>query len=157
MKSIPEMQAFADVIQPMLRQQCVSCHGPEKSESELRLDSLAGLLKGGKSGPVLVAGKPADSTLLKRLHLPLHEKEHMPPEGKPQPAPDQISFVQWWIDAGAPADKKIGLLKPPARILRALQARYGKPAALANKAMPKLLVVSGYSSFHGDRKTDETF
>ena len=137
--SIPEMQAFADVIQPMLRQQCVACHGPEKSESELRLDSLAGLLKGGKSGPVLVAGKPDESSLLKRLRLPLHEKEHMPPEGKPQPAPDQISFFHWWIDAGAQVDKKIGLLKPPARILRALQARYGEPAALANKVTPKPL------------------
>ncbi len=138
-KSIPEMQAFADVIQPLLRQQCVACHGPEKSESELRLDSLAGLLKGGKSGPVLVAGKPAESTLLKRLRLPLHEKEHMPPEGKPQPAPDQISLVQWWIDAGAPTDKKIALLKPPARILRLLQTRYGEPATVANKVMPKPL------------------
>ena len=63
----------------------------------------------------------------------------MPPEGKPQPAPDQISFFHWWIDAGAQADKKIGLLKPPARILRALQARYGEPAALANKVTPKPL------------------
>src|SRR5205807_1314450 len=53
-KPVPDMMAFADVVQPMLQQQCVSCHGPEKSESELRLDSLAALFKGGKSGPVLV-------------------------------------------------------------------------------------------------------
>src|SRR5882724_5195667 len=138
-RNIPEMQAFADVIQPILQQDCVVCHGPEKSESELRLDSGAELLKGGKSGPVVVAGKSAESTLFKRLRLPLHEKEHMPPEGKPQPAPDQISLVQWWIDAGAPTDKKIALLKPPARILRLLQTRYGEPATVANKVMPKPL------------------
>jgi len=142
-KSIPEMQAFADVIQPILRQQCVACHGREKSESELRLDSLAGLLKGGKSGPVLVAGNPAESALLKRVRLPLHEKDHMPPEGKPQPAPGQLSLIQWWIDAGAPADKKIEQLKPPSRILRTLQARYGGPAAVAKKVIPKPLAVVG--------------
>jgi len=121
----------------------VACHGPEKSESELRLDSLAGFLKGGKSGPVLVAGKPAESTLLTRVRLPLHEKDHMPPEGKPQPAPDQLSLIQWWIDAGAPPDKKIEQLKPPSRILRTLQARYGGPAAVAKKVIPKPLAEVG--------------
>ncbi len=138
-RNIPEMQAFADVIQPILQQDCVVCHGPEKSESELRLDSGAELLKGGKSGPVVVAGKSAESTLLKRLRLPLHEKEHMPPEGKPQPAPDEISLIQWWIDAGAPADKRIALLKPPARILRTLRARYGDPVAATKRFAPKPL------------------
>src|SRR6185436_15497280 len=49
---IASLQAFNDVIRPMFRQNCIACHGPEKSESELRLDSFAGLLKGGKSGPV---------------------------------------------------------------------------------------------------------
>src|SRR5207249_11592497 len=99
-KDIADMDAFADVVQPLLSEDCGSCHGPGKSESQLRLDSLAGLLKGGKSGPVFVAGKSAESALVRRLRLPLHEKEHMPPEGKQQPAPDQITLLQWWIDAG---------------------------------------------------------
>src|ERR1044071_568845 len=137
-KNIPEMQVFSDIVQPILRQDCVPCHGPEKSESELRLDSLTALLKGGKSGPVLVAGKSAKSTLLKRLRLPLPEKEHMPPEGKPQPDTDQISLLQWWIDSGAPADKTIAQLRPPIRILRSVQARYGS-SAIANNMAPKPL------------------
>ena len=138
-QDIAQMRAFADVVQPMLNQDCVSCHGPAKSESQLRLDSLAAVLKGAKSGPTLVAGKSSESSLLKRLHLPLSQKEHMPPEGKPQPDADQVTLLQWWIDAGAPAEKTVGELKPPARILRTLQARYGDPALLARKLPPKPL------------------
>jgi len=63
----------------------------------------------------------------------------MPPEGKPQPDADQVTLLQWWIDAGAPAEKTVGELKPPARILRTLQARYGDPALIARKLPPKPL------------------
>jgi len=138
-KDIKEMQAFADVVQPVLQQNCVVCHGPEKSEADLRLDSLAALRKGGKSGPALVEGKAAESLLIKRIRLPLHEKEHMPPEGKPQPASDQLSLLQWWINAGAPADTRIAELKPPLSILRTLQARYGAPSTVARAVPPRPL------------------
>jgi uncharacterized membrane protein/mono/diheme cytochrome c family protein len=139
--NIAELQVFADLVQPVLQQNCVSCHGPEKSESGLRLDSFEAVLKGGKSGTAVAAGKSAESSLIKRLLLPLHEKEHMPPEGKPQPEPDQVTLMRWWIDAGAPPQQKIGQLKTPARIWRTLQARYGDPAALAKKVPPKPLRV----------------
>jgi uncharacterized membrane protein len=136
---IADLRAFDDVVQPMLRDNCIACHGPEKSESALRLDSLAGLLKGGKSGPVLVAGKAAESSLVDRLRMPLEKKEHMPPEGKPQPATDQITLLQWWIDAGAPSEKKISQLNPPAKILRALQARFGNGESIVRKVPPRPL------------------
>jgi uncharacterized membrane protein/mono/diheme cytochrome c family protein len=138
-KQVLEMKAFAGIVQPVLQQDCVSCHGAEKAEGELRLDSLAGMLKGGKSGPALVAGKSADSTLIKRLRLPVHEKEHMPPEGKPQPGADQITLVQWWIDSGADADKSVAELRPPMKVLRTLQARYGAPLPVAKAVAPKPL------------------
>jgi hypothetical protein len=63
----------------------------------------------------------------------------MPPEGKPQPGSDEVAWVQWWIDAGAPAETKVGHLTAPARILRSLQARYGAPAIFAGKVSPKSL------------------
>jgi hypothetical protein len=75
--------------------------------------------------------------LLKRLQLPPQQKEHMPPEGKPQPAPDQISLLKWWIDAGAPATVKVAELKPPARIQRLLQARFGAPVEVVKKNPPR--------------------
>jgi mono/diheme cytochrome c family protein len=47
---------FAKQIQPILRQNCVKCHGPEKQKGKLRLDSKEVAMKGGKDGVVIVAG-----------------------------------------------------------------------------------------------------
>ncbi len=78
---------FSAAVLPVFENSCVSCHGPEKSKGDLRVDSFAALSKGGENGPVVVPGKPADSKLMKRLLLPLEDEEHMPPEGKPQLTP----------------------------------------------------------------------
>ncbi len=50
-------------VKGILESNCVSCHGGEEPESELRLDSRAAILAGGKSGPAIVPGD-ADSSLL---------------------------------------------------------------------------------------------
>jgi len=97
-KDIAQLKVFAEVIQPALQKNCVSCHGPEKIKGKLRLDSLEALLKGGGSGPAIVPGKAAESELVRRLKLPPASEDHMPPEGKPQPAADEIALLQWWID-----------------------------------------------------------
>ena len=96
-----QQRVFAEVIQPILVQRCSACHGPEKHKADLRVDSLAALLKGGQSGPAFVAGKANESLMIKRLLLPVDQEEHMPPEGKPQPTPAEITTLQWWIECGA--------------------------------------------------------
>ncbi len=133
------LDAFADVVQPVLQKDCVGCHGPDKAKGGLRLDSLAAALQGGKAGPAIVPGKPAQSELLRRLGLPLGEDDHMPPEGKPQPGPEDVALLQWWVAAGAPAGKTAGSLKPPADIARLLAARCGAPPPVAKAVPPKPL------------------
>jgi uncharacterized membrane protein len=130
------LPAFPSLIQPLFEKDCVSCHGPEKSKGHLRLDSFAAVLKGGENGPVVVPGKAAESDLIKRLKLPAESDDHMPPDGKPQPSSDDIALLQWWIDAGAPADKKVGDLHPPANVQRILAARLGAPPPSATKTTP---------------------
>jgi uncharacterized membrane protein/mono/diheme cytochrome c family protein len=120
---LADAPVFASVIQPILQQDCVACHGPEKAKAGLRLDSLPGLLKGSENGAVVVAGKAADSVLLKRVLLPPDSDDHMPPDGKPQPSTDDLALLQWWVAAGTPGDTKVGNLKPPANIERILEAR----------------------------------
>jgi len=99
-----QRRVFAEVIQPILLERCSACHGPEKQKSGLRLDSLEAMLKGGHSGPALVAGRASDSHLIQRLRLPIDHEDHMPPEGKPQPTPAEITVLEWWIDRGAQGD-----------------------------------------------------
>jgi uncharacterized membrane protein len=132
----PDLQVFDGIIQPVLQRNCVSCHGPEKAKAALRLDSLSALLKGGKSGAVVIPGNAAQSELLRRLRLPLDDEDHMPPQGKPQPAQDDLALLEWWIAAGAPADKRAGELKPPADLARVLAARVAAQAP-APQTLPK--------------------
>jgi hypothetical protein len=80
------------------------------------MESYETLLKGGKNGPVLIAGKAFDSPMIHRLLLPLKDEDHMPPDGKPQPTLAEIAALQWWIDCGAPLDTRIGDLKPGAEV-----------------------------------------
>jgi hypothetical protein len=120
--AVLQRRLYADVVQPILQQHCVSCHGPEKQKAGLRLDSFADLQHGAENGPVLVPGKADDSPMIQRLLLPLDHEDHMPPEGRPQPTREEIGLLQWWINAGAPGEGKVGSFNPDAETLQMLQA-----------------------------------
>jgi uncharacterized membrane protein len=98
---------YQDVLQPILKQHCVECHGAEKQKGKLRLDSLAELMKGGENGAAVVAGAPKKSPLLARMLLPANDDDHMPPEGKPGPKPEELQLIEFWIDRGASPTLKV--------------------------------------------------
>jgi mono/diheme cytochrome c family protein len=112
---------FADVLQPILTDRCSRCHGAEKQNHKLRLDSLERLLKGGESGPAVLAGKADQSEMIRRLLLPLQDKQHMPPKEEAQPSPGEIEVLRSWIDAGAREDLKVTDLKLTAEGKRLLE------------------------------------
>lgn len=112
---------FAAHILPVLKKNCVGCHGPQKSKADLRLDSYAALLKGGEHGSALKPGDVAHSLFLKQILLPLSSDDHMPPDGKPQPTENEIALLKWWVEAGASETKTATELKLPANILGTLQ------------------------------------
>ena len=91
---------FVRDIQPILAASCVRCHGPRKTEGDLRLDTRAGLLKGGDSGAVVVSGDGKASPLYQRLIAEDPEKR-MPRRRGPLTT-TQIETVRRWIDQGAP-------------------------------------------------------
>ena len=91
---------FAKQIQPILRQNCVKCHGPEKQKGKLRLDSKEAALKGGKDGVVIVAGDADKSELYRRITLPKGHDDIMPNEGDPL-SKEQTDLVRAWISQGA--------------------------------------------------------
>lgn len=92
---------FENSIRPLLAERCFGCHGPKKQWASLRLDSLEGMLKGGDTAPAIVAGKPEESELIKRIQEP-DEDLRMPPAeaGKPLSA-EQIQSLAEWIRQGA--------------------------------------------------------
>ncbi|MCF2505146.1 chitobiase/beta-hexosaminidase C-terminal domain-containing protein [Dyadobacter sp. CY107] len=128
MAAVPFEQAvvFTHVIQPILEQKCTSCHNPDKLKGQLNLGNAESLLKGGKSGKLFVAGNPEVSLLLKRVHLPLDDKKHMPPTGKAQLTLQEISLLTLWVKKNADFKKKLTEL-PATDSLRMIAMAYLKP------------------------------
>jgi hypothetical protein len=92
-------------VRPLLVAKCVRCHGPQKQQSGLRLDTVRALTLGGDSGPALIARQSGDSLLLHAV-TGTNGASKMPPEGPPLSG-DEIHLLREWIDAGAvgPADE----------------------------------------------------
>jgi len=57
---------YADIA-PILAQRCVMCHSGAAASLGLRLDSFDGVVKGSERGPVVKAGDPSGSELIRRL------------------------------------------------------------------------------------------
>ena len=94
-------------VRAVLEQHCLKCHNPDQRKGGLSLADGKSLVDGGNSGPVVVAGKSADSRLLIAIaHTDADLK--MPPEGKPL-TPADVAKVKAWIEDGAawPTDVKL--------------------------------------------------
>ena len=104
----PEKPVYEGLIQPIFLTKCAGCHGEEKQKGKLAMHTFEALMKNGDSGePSVVAGKSADSLIVKRVALPDSEDEHMPPSNKPQLTEKEFAVIKWWIDGGAKTDVKI--------------------------------------------------
>lgn len=90
---------FEQDVRPILAKACFSCHGPDKQKGGLRLDVKADALKGGDSGAAVVAGKPAESLLLK-LASGEEADRVMPPKGD-RLTKEQLATLKLWIEQGA--------------------------------------------------------
>jgi len=98
---------YEHVVRPILKEKCMNCHNSAKSKGDLNMETEALLLKGGKNGVLWDSAAKHLGLLLQRIHLPLEEKEHMPPKGKPQLTVDEISILYHWIKNGASFSQKI--------------------------------------------------
>jgi hypothetical protein len=100
---------FDTDIKPIFTDACVKCHnsqGQRKPHAGLALDTLAGVLKGSKDGPVITVGDSAHSDLVMSVaHIGDDPDSFMPkaPKGKTAKmlTPDQIGLIRAWIDQGA--------------------------------------------------------
>jgi hypothetical protein len=88
---------FEQNVRPLLAEKCYSCHGDKKQKGGLRLDSLEAILKGGESGPALIAGKPAESLIVEAIN---YEGLEMPPNGKL--GAEKVAVLTRWVSLGAP-------------------------------------------------------
>jgi ankyrin repeat protein len=92
--SQPAKVDFARDVMPILRQNCVGCHGPTVQTSGLRLDRKSAVI--GRRG--VVPGSSENSFLFHRISGNDYGMQ-MPPTGALRP--EQINTIKTWIDQGA--------------------------------------------------------
>ncbi|MBX3420971.1 MAG: DUF1553 domain-containing protein [Pirellulaceae bacterium] len=99
--SVEVAEYYVQHVKPILTARCYACHGALKQEAGLRLDTVAAMLSGGDSGPVVASERDATSLLLERI-THVDRTQRMPPEGAALTAAE-ANYIADWIRAGAPA------------------------------------------------------
>jgi hypothetical protein len=92
---------FEKSIRPLLAKHCYKCHSSAKGEDKggLTLDTQAGWMDGGDSGPALIPGKVSDSLIIEAVEQQDPDFA-MPPKYKLS-APEIIDLKKW-VAMGAP-------------------------------------------------------
>ena len=108
-----ELQFNRD-IRPILADTCFACHGPDQAKrpTELRLDTFEGATVdlGGYAG--IVAGKPDESEMFKRLVTDDPDLRMPPADFNRQLTPAQIDTLKRWIEQGAKYEKHWAFIPP---------------------------------------------
>lgn len=84
---------FESDVAPILRARCLGCHNAKSQTAGLSLETREHILRGGKSGPAVVAGKPTDSLLLSMISA------GKMPMGGARLGPGEIETIRLWIES----------------------------------------------------------
>lgn len=103
----PQMTAEQEVffetkVRPILIENCYSCHA-SAGKGGLRLNSRAGVLAGGKDGPVVVPGHPELSSLSTAVH---YADPHLQMPPRVGLSADKVAVLDQWIKDGVPWPKE---------------------------------------------------
>ena len=108
-------------IKPLLKAECVKCHGRSTQKAGLRLDTAAHALRGGERGPAVTPGHAETSLLLQAVKGTHAELPQMPYKRLPLD-PAKVRLLEGWIESGAdapnheqPSDDRHWAYIPPIR------------------------------------------
>ncbi len=89
---------YEDDIRPIFARHCFTCHSAGEMRAGLNLEAYSGVMKGGGSGDVVIAGRPASSILYKAVN----REEGVPqmPLGGAKIPDGEISLIRDWIAQG---------------------------------------------------------
>lgn len=88
-------QHFETAVAPILARNCLECHDAASRAGELNLATASAMRQGGAEGPVIVPGKPDESSLWLSV-----ESDAMPHDRPPLKDTDK-AVLKHWILAGA--------------------------------------------------------
>lgn len=97
-----ETVSFARQVAPVLLESCSGCHiDAMQLRGGLRMDTFAGLMQGGDTGPVVQPGNAVASLLIQKLRGEVGQRM---PLGRPTLPEEQIELISTWINEGATLD-----------------------------------------------------
>ncbi len=88
--------SYARDVQPLLDRACVTCHGSQRADKGLRLDSYQRTMAGDSYGTVVIPGGSSLSAMISVV------KFGAMPHRSARLSPEEIETISRWIDAGAP-------------------------------------------------------
>src|SRR5437763_5451637 len=88
---------YQDHVLPILRNNCLNCHNPDKKKAGLDLSSYSGVLTGSENGKVIEPGDEQGSLLFRLVSRT--EEPFMPPKGDKIPDKD-LETIKKWIAGG---------------------------------------------------------
>jgi len=97
-------------IEPIFANKCFVCHSGKELNGKLDLSAYEKLMKGGKHGPPIAAGKASESYLYKLASRQM--KPTMPPKDEVPLNPNELALLKLWIDQGAKPPVGMGLVRP---------------------------------------------
>ena len=123
--------SFESNVRSILANHCYDCHSSQtRASGGLSLDQHEAVLKGGKSGPAVVPGKPDESLLLRRIQA--EDPEIRMPKGDEPLSAKEIAELKTWIEQGALWPVRIDQPAPPTPTDRSVG-----PDSPANSSYPR--------------------
>lgn len=115
-------------IRPILSNKCFTCHGPDEAERQggtdgLRLDTKAGAFEDLGGYTVIVAGKPDESELIRRVQSTDASEVMPPPETGKRLTAKEIELLKRWIHQGAKYAQHWSYIKPERPALPTVQQK----------------------------------
>jgi hypothetical protein len=89
---------YDEDVKPLLARRCFGCHSAGEMRSGLNLETYAGVLKGGSSGDVAIAGRAASSILYRAVAR--EEGAPQMPLGQAKLPDAEIAAIREWIQGG---------------------------------------------------------
>lgn len=146
--------SFIKDVAPILEAKCVSCHTEGEARGGLRVDTFAGLERGGTNGALLIPGAPARSALVLRTAT-TDNRTRMPKDDEAL-KPNEVQILAKWIAEGAKFDgmdrtATLGSLvamadgkpKPPVVPVEIAKPTGGEKVSFVNDVAPTLVNTCG--------------
>ena len=102
---------FVRDVKPILEGTCIHCHGPDKDEGDVRLDTKKAAFESNGDNPGVTPGDPDDSSVWWTTVEPAESDIVMPP--KKQLSKSQTDILKIWIEEGADWPEGLVLKEEP--------------------------------------------